>query len=87
MVRPSCRRDAVSDRSISLEGDDGPFGAHSFAAGAQGPQLYLIPEDYLTPSKKGNLLVLLEDFGLVGDGCARGRVEGTEVVRAEQAWG
>ena len=65
----------------------GSYWSKSFAAGAQGPQVYLIPEDYLTPSKKGNLLVLLEDFGLVDDGCARGKVEGIEVVRAEQAWG
>ena len=43
---------------------------------ARKARMYLIPEDYLTPSKKGNLLVLLEDFGLVDDGCARGKAGG-----------
>ena len=65
----------------------GSFWSKSFAAGAQGLQLYLIPEDYLTPSKRGNLLVLLEDYGLVGGGSVRGGVEGIEVVRVQHAWG
>lgn len=55
-------------------------------AGARGPQLYLIPEDYLTPSGKGNVLVLLEDFGLVGGGDGSSGGAGVEVVRAAQGW-
>ena len=66
----------------------GTYWSRGFAAstGERGPQLYLIPEDYLTPSKKGNVLVLLEDFGLAAGGGGVGGGAGIEVVRAAQAW-
>ena len=61
--------------------DIGQYWSRSLDAAQQpsGPQLYLIPEDFLR--KEGNELVLFEEVGVVGG------LGAIEVVRAAQAWG
>jgi hypothetical protein len=48
-----------------------------------GPQLYLIPRDYLRADGGNNTLILFEEVGLVG----LSALEAISVVRAAQAWG
>ena len=72
---------ATKGKSYVNGKDIGQFWSRSLDATRQpsGPQLYLIPEDFLR--KEGNELVLFEEVGVVGG------LGAIVVVRAAQAWG